>query len=244
MGLLLLASLNLGACQSKAARDCQAQFQRAQVVVQNGASSLEGIDAGLQALDAALERCTAAGRDKEVEQMNLARAALQRNSETLKSHATRTKREKPTAAEVERLLKHGDPNCPKGMAYRVEGSDREIRCSGLQPVRMNWQNARDYYAARNFHIVTTEAPPSIRAEHGSELFVFTYSKVDDTQPPRCLTIYPDSNIPWQEAISRATGAPVNRLKPGAPIKTPEGDVAFRIDEGKNKLIIYLGDCKP
>jgi len=130
------------------------------------------------------------------------------------------------------------------MAYKAEGSDRQIKCIGLQPVRMNWANARDYYSSLGYHVATSENPPTLRAEHGSELFIFTYAKVEDTGPPRCLTLYPEAQIPWQEAVSRATGAPIQKLKPGSPVPMSEGDVQLRLDEGKDKLIIYLGICKP
>lgn len=242
VGLTLVFEATLCACQSKASKDCQLEFQNAQIVVQNASSTLEGIDAGLRALDQALRDCKPAGRDKEIEQLNLARAALERNADTLRSRSTRQKRSKPTLVELDSLVKHGDPNCPKGMAYKAEGSDREIKCTGLQPIRMSWQKARDYYDKLGFHVVTTNEPPSVRAEHGSELFVFTYSKPEDTEPPRCLAIYPDASIPWQEAVSRATGVAVDRMKAGAPLKTSEGEIPLRLDEGKNKLIVYLGHC--
>ena len=242
VGATLLFAVPLGSCQSKAAKQCQVEFQQAQIIVQNGSGTLDGIDAGLRALDEALGDCKTAGHDNEVEQLNLAHAALNRNAETLKSHSAQPKRVKPTPAELDALAKRGDSNCPKGMAYRPEGADREVKCTGLQPVRMNWQKARDYYSKLGFHVVTAKEPPSVRAEHGSELFVFTYTKVEDTEAPRCLAIYPDASIPWQEAVSRATGVPVNKMKAGAPLKTTEGEIALRIDEGKNKLVIYLGTC--
>jgi hypothetical protein len=232
----------LEGCKSKAALECEAEFQNAQIVVQNGANTLEGFETSLTAVDKALGGCKVATRDKEVEQLNLARKALTLQIETLKSRSPRAKRVKPTPAELDELVKHGDPKCPKGMAYNVEGSDRQIKCTGLQPIRMSWHKARDYYSNLGFHVVTTNEPPAVRAEHGSELYVFTYSRVEDTQAPRCLTIYPDANIPWQEAVSRATGASINKLKEGSPVPTAEGEVALRIDSGPNKLVVYLGKC--
>jgi len=239
---LLITLLSLGGCQSKATRQCQTEFQNAQIVVQNAPGTLDGIDAGLLAVNHALADCTAAKRDDEAKQLKLVQETLTRNADTIKGRSSRQKRPKPTPAELEALAKHGDPNCPKGMAYRAAGLEREIKCTGLQPFRMNWQKAKTNYSNLNYHVVTTTNPPSIRAERGSELFVFTYGKVDDAQPPRCLTMYPDATIPWQEAVSRATGVAVNALKQGAPLKTSEGEVPMRIDEGPNKLVIHLGQC--
>jgi hypothetical protein len=193
-------------------------------------------------VDRALAVCKAAGRDKDSQQLQLARNSLASHIESAKRHATRPKRAKPGPAELTELLKQGDSQCPQGMAYNIEGTDKQIKCTGLQPIRMSWQKARDYYSKLGFHVTTSEAPPSVRAEHGSELYVFTFSRTDDPQPPRCLTIYPEPGLPWQEAVARATGTPLPRLKPAGPVPTAEGNIALRIDEGKDKLIVYLGDC--
>jgi hypothetical protein len=234
--------LVVGACKSKAAAECQSQFQNAQIVVQRESGSPAGLDVSLNAVDMALAACRAADREKEVEQLNLARNALAMHLETVQERSFRQKRAIPTAVQLDDLVKHGDANCPKGMAYKPEGSDHSIKCIGLQPIRMNWSKARDYYSNLGFHVASTENPPALRAEHGAELLVFSFARVDDSEPPRCLTLYPEPQIPWQEAVSRATGAPIQKIKPGSPVPMAEGDVALRVDEGKEKLVIYLGMC--
>lgn len=230
-------------CKSKAALQCQTQFQNAQIVVQKESGSAAGLETSLGAVEQALAACNAAGREKEVEQLTLARNTLALHAQTVKDRASRLKRVKPTPAELDDLVKRGDPNCPKGMAYKAEGSDRQIKCIGLQPVRMSWSKAQDYYSNLGFRVVTNESPPTVRAEHGSELFIFTFTKVNDDQPPQCLTIYPQASVPWQEAVSRATGAPIQKLKIGSPVPMSEGNVALNVDEGKDKLVIYLGSCQ-
>jgi hypothetical protein len=212
--------------------------------VQKESGSPAGLGVSLASVDKALAACRAADRQKEIEQLSIARSSLAMHAELVKDRAARQKHVKPNAAQLDEFAKHGDPNCPKGMAYKTEGSDRQIKCIGLQPIRMNWAKARDYYSNLGYHVETSESPPTLRAEHGSELFIFSYAKVDDTEPPRCLTLYPEAQIPWQEAVSRATGAPIQKLKFGAPVPMSEGDVQLRVDEGKDKLIIYLGSCKP
>jgi hypothetical protein len=107
---------------------------------------------------------------------------------------------------------------------------------------MNWDKARDYYSNLGFHVTITESPPTLRAEHGAELLIFSFATVNDPQPPRCLTLYPEPQLPWQEAVSRATGAPIQKLKIGSPVPMQEGDITLRVDEGKDKLVIYLGSC--
>jgi hypothetical protein len=232
-----------GGCKSKAALECQTQFQNAQIIVQKESGAAAGLETSLGAVDRALVACKAADREKEVEQLTLARNTLALHAQTVKDRASRPKRAKPTPAELDELLKRGDPNCPKGMAYKAEGSDRQIKCIGLQPVRMNWTKAHDYYSNLGFRVVTSDSPPTVRAEHGSELFIFTFTKVNDDQPPQCLTIYPEASVPWQEAVSRATGAPIQKLKIGSAVPMSEGNVALNVDEGKDKLVIYLGSCQ-
>lgn len=238
----LLALLPLFGCNSEATRKCQQQFQSAQVIVQNQSSVPAGLDASIAAVDVALSACRLAERDKEVEQLQLARSSLAAHLESVKQHPSRPKRAALNPSEISELVKRGDPQCPKGMAYNVEGSDQQVKCTGLVPMLMNWGRARDYYSKLGFHVTTTDGPSTIRAERGSELYILTFDKPDDTQPPRCLKIYPEPNVPWQEAVGRVTGVPLIKLRQGSPVPMPSGNVPLRIDEGKDKLIVYLGHC--
>ena len=240
--IVLLATLLSVSCKSESVRNCQQQFQNAQIVVQNLSGSPEGLDASIAAVNIALGACRAAEREREVEQLQLAHNSLSEHVETVRRLAGRPKHPKLNASEVSELLKHGDPQCPKGMAYKIEGNDRQVSCTGLQPIRMNWSKAREYYTKLDFRVTTTDAPPTVQAEHGSEKYIFTYSRPEDTSPPRCLTIYPKPELPWQEAVGRATGAQLRKLKLGAPVATTDGDVALRVDEGTDKLVIHLGNC--
>jgi hypothetical protein len=240
--IVVLAAATSTGCRSEAGRNCQQQFQNAQIVVQNLSGSPEGLDASIAAVDSALGACRTAEREDEIKQLQLARDSLTRHLETAKSLAARPKRTKLSASEVGDLLKHGDPQCPKGMAYNIEGTDKQVSCTGLQPIRMNWSQAREYLSKLGFHVTTTDSPPAVQAERGSEKYLFTYSRTNDSSPPRCLTIYPKPELPWQEAVARATGAQMQKLKLGSPVPTTDGNVALRVDEGKDKLVIRLGSC--
>lgn len=239
---VLLVTLLSVSCKSETNRICQQQFQNAQIVVQNLSGSPEGLDASMAAVNVALGACRAADREREVEQLQLAHNSLIEHAERVKRLVGKPKHPKLSADEISELLKQGDPQCPKGMAYKIEGSDRQVNCTGLQPMRMNWNKAREYYAKLDFRVTTTHSPPTVQAERGSEKYIFTYSRPDDTSPPRCLTIYPIPELPWQEAVGRATGAQLQKLKLGSPVPTPDGNVALRVDEGKDKLVIHLGNC--
>ncbi len=241
--IVLWTATLLGGCKSEAEQRCQQQFQTAQIVVQNQSGSPDGLDASIAAVDVALAACQTADRKDEINQLQSARNSLAAHIETVKEHSARPKRAQLGPSEINELLKHGDPQCPKGMAYNIEGSDTQVSCTGVQPIRMNWRKAREYYSQLGFHVTTTDSPPTVHAEHGSELYIFTYSKPEDPLPPRCLAIYPKPDLPWQEAVGRATGAQLQKLKLGSPVPTSDGNVTLRVEEGKDKLVIHLGNCE-
>jgi hypothetical protein len=240
---LVLGILLAAGCRDKATAECQAQLTAAQPIVSkvDGASAAN-VQAALDAVERALTACRAASRSTEVDQLNGARNELRTQLVALERRAGRKKRSKPSPAEVEEAIKRGDPSCPRGMAYKAEGSEREIRCTGPQPVRMNLAVARDYYKGLGYSVTVADQPTVLKAEYGAELFVFAYASANDSQPPRCLTLYPAPQMPWQEAVARATGAKLNKIKLGAPVPLPDGEVPLRVDEGSDKLVIYLGNC--
>ncbi len=225
-------------CKDEGTRKCQAALADAQQIVTAESSTRGGIERGIAAVDVALAACQAAKRSSEVEQLTNARHELSAHLETLKERAGKTRRNKPTPEQIEELIKHGDSSCPRGMAYKAENSDKQIRCTGPQPIRMTFEKARDYYKNLGFRVTATEAPLSLRAEYGAELVLFSFANKDDG--PRCLTYYPPPQMPWAEAVARLTGAQLNRIKQDAPVPLSGGDVPLRVDEGKDKLIVYLG----
>jgi len=240
IGLLTLALPLATGCKDEATRACQAELQQAQEIVKSQGGSRSGVEQSIAAVDRALALCRTAKRSSEVEQLTNARRELGSHLEVLNERAGKQKRSKPTPAEVEELIKHGDPSCPRGMAYKAEGSDKQVRCNGPQPIRMNFAKARDYYKSLGFRLTPSDSPPSLRAEFGAELLVFSFATGNDSAPPRCLTYYPPPQMPWQEAVARLTGAQLNRIKLGAPVPLSDGEVPLRVDESKEKLVIYLG----
>jgi hypothetical protein len=240
-GLVLGVFLIVG-CRDKATIECHAQVTAAQAVVSkvDGASATS-VQSALDAVDKALAACRAASRGSETDELKGARNELSTQLVALERRAGRKKRAKPTPAEVEEAVKRGDPSCPRGMAYKAEGSERQIRCTGPQPVRMSLAVAREYYKGLGWRVTVSESPTVLKAEYGAELMVFSYAAPNDSQP-RCLTLYPVPQMPWQEAVARATGAQLPKIKQGAPVPLPDGDVPLRVEEGSDKLVIHLGSC--
>jgi hypothetical protein len=232
-------------CRDKATVQCQSEVASAQAVVSKvEATSAASVQAALDSVERALTACRAASRSSEVDELSGARNELRTQLVALEARANRKKRAKPTTAEVEEAIKKGDATCPRGMAYKVEGSDRQIKCTGPQPVRMTLSVAREYYKGLGYRVTVTDSPSVLKAEYGAELLVFSYGGPTDGQGPLCLTLYPPPQMPWQEAVARATGAQLQKIKPGAPVSLPDGDVPVRVEEGTDKLIVRLGKCPP
>ncbi len=239
----LAAALTLAACRDKATQACQEALTSAQPVVTHvDGKSRESVETALAAVQRALGVCRAAGRNEEAEQLARAESELKVQIKTIERRAERKKRAKPTPAELDELVKKGDASCPRGMAYKAEGSERQIKCTGPQPVRMSFATARNYYSGSNYRVTPNASATELRVEYGAELMVFSYAAANDSNPPKCLTLYPLPDMPWQEAVARATGAPLPRIKRTAPVPLAGGDVPLRIEEGKDKLVIYLGVC--
>jgi hypothetical protein len=232
------------ACKDEATIACQAELAKAQGIVKSSGSTASGVKESLAAVDAALSACRAAGRTSESEELSKARSELASHLEVLNQRSGRQRRAKPSAAETEELIKHGDPSCPRGMAYKAEDSDKQVRCIGPQPIRMPWAKVREYYKAQGFRVDATDAPPTLRVEYGAERIVFGYEAANSANAPKCLTYYPAPGIPWQEAVARVTGADLRRIKRDSPVPLPDGDVPLHVDETKDKLVIALGACSP
>jgi hypothetical protein len=238
---LLIALAPLG-CQD--ARQCRADVASAQEVVSAvDSKSIESVSKAESALEKAIAQCDKAGlgaeRNKLVEaknQIGAHRALLERKAAQ--------KREAPTAAELEKLVKDGDPTCPAGQAYKQRAAAANIRCTGPQLVDMGMQAVKDYYATRRFKVQTSDAPPRLRAEYGAELYVFTYDKPNDTAGPKCIELFPAPGTRWQEAVSRATGVPLDRIKPDKPLKTARGELPLSADDNAQKQTAKLGNCTP
>ncbi len=237
-----LGALGLG-CRDQATQACHAELSRAQVVVKEvDAKARDSVEGAAKAVDAALASCKAASRGEEVEQLKRAKAELSAHLEVLASKKARGPR--APAADEQELLKRGDPNCPRGMVYKAEGSDKPIKCTGAQPVRMSWAVAEAHYKGRGYKLTKTEQPPSLRAEYGADLVVFSYASVSDANPPQCVTLYPVPTMPWQEAVARATGAQLPKIQEGKPVPLPDGGtVALALVKEEQKLIIRLGRCE-
>jgi hypothetical protein len=238
---ILFGTLSTGC--TKEVRRCHELMSSAQEVVKAvDAKDTASVQKSLVAVDMALAACTEAKRNTEVAELQQAKNELRVHLDSLERRANRPAAKKRTAEEIAALVTNGDPECPKGQYYKDKDSKKEIKCTGLLPVDMSWPKAETYFKHRGFKVTTTDSPPVLKAEYGAELFVFTYAAPKDEGAAKCLALYPAPEITWEEATSRATGTPPNKLKKGGTVKTDHGEVPIRVDEGESKLIVKLGEC--
>ncbi|HEY3237095.1 MAG TPA: hypothetical protein VGJ84_20415 [Polyangiaceae bacterium] len=220
------------------------------VVRESPTITQESVEKGLVAVGKALSVCRGAKSDREVEQLESAEKQLKAQLQVLEERATHKVRRKPTAPEIAELESKGDPNCPAGQAYNQRDTSKQIRCTGPQVIDMSWQQAKEYYSNRGYSIHGgDEGQPggarggaTLKAEYGGELLVFTFAIANDSQPPKCLTLYPPPGTSWQEATGRVTGVQPGRLKSSTPIKAARGNLSFRVDEDEHKVVVHIGDC--
>ena len=238
---VLVTALSSAGCNEET-RKCQSLMTTAQGIVNNvDGKDQKSVEQSLAAIETARAACEKAGRNTERDELVRAKNELQAHLDYMKRKSTEPKVEKLTPDQIAALVKNGDPSCPKGQAYK-RSPTQEIRCTGPQIVDMNWKSAADYYTNRGYKVTTTPSPPTLKAEYGAELAVFTFAAQNDDQPAKCIAFYPPIGMPWQEATGRLTGTQMRKLENAKTVKTAHGERPLRVDESATKLIVYIGDC--
>jgi len=224
-------------------RLCHERMTSAQGIVnQVDAKSTTSLRASLTAVEEAYDACEKAKLGTEREQLLKAKNELRAQLDLLEARALRKKHAAPTAEELAKLVKHGDPSCPKGQAYKPKEAKQEVRCTGPQIVDMKSEALKEYYGDRRFKVTSSEAPAEVRAELGSELYVFSFDKLSDPAP-RCVTAYAMPGMSWQEVTARLTGVPPEKVKLDAPVRSARGELALRVEHPTDKPTVRLGQCE-
>jgi len=211
------------------------------VVLEVDASSMESVRTSLNAVEGAVTACDQAERYKDKNELVKARNQLRAHLDTLQRRATEPGRRKLTPEEVEKLVKTGDPSCPRGQGYRHGATGKDIRCVGPQLVEMGYAEARAYFDKRGYKL-TQEPPGTLKAEYGAERFVLSYETPSDVKPPRCFTLQPAPELSWQEATARVTGISPERLKPTGTVATKDGPRPLLVQAAETKALVRIGDC--
>jgi hypothetical protein len=238
-GLCLIASFG---CNSADTKLCHQKMTEAQNVVNVVESnSVDSLTRSIQMIGLAEAACSKAGRDTEVKELTQARERLEGHRVLVEERADRKKsREALTPAQIDRLVREGDPNCPKGQAYQNKASNKEIRCTGPQPVEMTWEQAKKYFSARNFRSVATGESTVLTLESGAERYVFRYAQPNSSNPATCVVIYSRPGISWQETVARNTGVAPEKLKNGGTVAVAQSKLLLVVDE--QNQVARMGDC--
>lgn len=224
------------------AKLCHERMTSAQALVTKvDSKSVPSLEESLAAVSDAHAACEKAKLGTEREQLLKAKHEISAQLNLLEQRANRKKLQAPNPEELARLIKSGDPDCPKGQAYKPKGSKDEVRCTGPQIADMGAQAVKAYYGDRRFKVTTRDAPAEVRAELGSELYVFSYDKLADPAP-RCVTAYAAPGLSWQEVTARLTGTPPEKLKLDAPVKSGRGELQLKVEHVDDKPTIHLGNC--
>jgi hypothetical protein len=227
------------ACQNEETKLCLAEVNAAQDVVREleQSADIETLERSVSAIDKARAQCKKAGRGSEVEQLTGARNEISAHLELVRKKRGPPK-PKMTPERLAVLVEKGDPDCPKGQAYKHE--DAEIRCTGPQAIDMTLAEAKGYYARRGYKTALEDGGKELRAEYGSELYIFQYDST--SRPARCVIFYPPPGSSWQEATARMTGARPDKLEEGSLVPTARGQQPVTVESGETKLIVKIGRC--
>ncbi len=237
IGLLLL---QVG-CDAEA-RACREKVEVAQLAV-NGvdSKSIPSLRASLVLVEQAHAACTVAKLGTLRDQLLKAKHELSAQLTLLEQRAARKRKAVPTKAELALLVKGGDPSCPKGQAYQQRETKQEVRCTGPQLVEMSRDELKTYYGERRFKLTAEEAPISLKAELGSEMYVFTFEH-PGAAAPRCITAFAAPGMSWQELTSRLTGAAPEKLKLDAPVRISGAELALKVEHADDQPTVRLGQC--
>jgi hypothetical protein len=231
----------LVACDAET-KKCHELMTSAQAVVTGvDSKSVASVRQSLTAVTEAHAACEKAKAGTEREQLLKAKHELSAQLSLLERRANRKKLQARTPDELAELVKNGDPSCPKGQAYKPKDHKDEVRCVGPQLADMNAEGLKAYYGERHFKVTSQENPAEVRAELGSELYVFAF---DDLRAaaPRCVTAYAAPGVSWQEVTARLTGAAPEKLKLDAPVKSGRGELALKVAHATDKPTVHLGQC--
>ncbi len=236
---LFVCTILQTSCDPREVSACRDSYLSTHALVSSvDTTSLESVEQSLDAVQKTLDLCEAANLSEESGELKKARRKLQSHQSYLRQQVN----QKPlTDQELAKLVKEGDPGCPRGQAYQYKNSGKKIVCKGPQLAEMNWSEADSYFTGRGYKV--SKQGSELKAEYGSESYSYSFSRVDDSGPAKCLVIFASPGIAWQEAVARVTGTKPQTLKEGQPVKTKGRELALGLINDQTQAIIKLGECE-
>lgn len=235
LGFLLLAGAG---CQPAEVKECRDKYLLTHAQVAGvDMNDLESVEAAFEAVEANLAPCQKANLTEESKQLNLAKRKLESQVTYLRQVANR---KELTPAQVDELVKNGDPDCPKGQSYQYKKTGKKVRCTGSQILAMNLAEAKNHFGGRGFRI--HELPKGIKAELGSESYSFEYGNGTDVRAS-CVVVFSQAGIAWQETVTRVSGVMPQRLKEGTPLTLGKDEIPYTLQVDPVQAILRFGDCE-
>jgi hypothetical protein len=212
----------------------------AQEIVKNvDSSEIGSVQKSLGGVEAAQLACEKTGLSREFEELTKAKNQLRGHLDYLQRKANEPSQQKRTPEEIEQLVKTGDPSCPKGQAYKPRGSEKEIRCTGEQPINMSRAEAEKYFTRRGYKMAK-EGEDTLTAEYGAELFIYKFDAKG--RPAKCLVLHPPPGMSWQEAVARVSGVQPRLLEIDGEVATERGKASLHVVEKDSKVVVQIGEC--
>ena len=237
--VLLCGMLGQLGCESEDAKACRDNYMKAHALI-NGADAgaIESVSPALEAVENAIPLCQKAKLNKELAELEKAQRTLESNANQLRSQGSR---KELSPEELDKLLKEGDPNCPKGQSYNYRKTGKQVRCTGPQLVSFSRGQAEEYFKNRGFKLKVDGA--RLVAEFGPESYHYVFTGSENTAKARCLEVFAIPGQSWEESVARVTGAHPAQLKKGAPVRAEDGSKWPLTHADNEKQANYtLGKC--
>lgn len=240
---LLLASLLMPlGCESKDAQACREQYLKSHGLISaqeaKESKELDGVQQALEAVDSAIPLCKKANLHKEVAELEKAQRTLQSSANQLRTYMPR---KELSPEELDKLVKDGDPNCPKGQAYNYRKTGKQVKCTGPQVVAFTRGQAEEYFKNRGFRVKAEGT--RIDAEFGPESYHYEFSGADANAKSQCLRVLAMPGMTWEESVSRVTGAHPMHLKKGTTVRAEDGSKwPLAHVENEKQAEYRLGKC--
>jgi hypothetical protein len=239
-GFLLICGLlgQLG-CESPDAQACRDNYLKAHGLI-NGVETktVENVQLALEAVESAIPLCKKAKLFKELEELEKAQGTLQSSANQLRINGSR---KELSLEELDKLVKDGDPNCPKGQSYNYKKTGKQVKCIGSQVVSFSRGQAEEYFKNRGFRLKIEGT--RLEATFGPESYHYEFAGSEDTAKPKCLKVFATLGQSWEESVSRVTGANPAVLKKGATVRAEDGSKWPLAHTDDEKQAVYtLGKC--
>jgi len=238
--LVLAGLLTLVGCESEDAKACREKYLNAHGLI-NGpdTKSVEGVEAALEAVESSLPLCKKANMHKEVAELEKAQRTLQSNAGVLRSQGTR---KDLTPEELDKVVKDGDPSCPKGQSYNYKKTGKTVKCTGPQLVGFTRSQAEEYFKNRGFRVKAEGS--SLDATFGPESYHYEFSGADASAKTQCVKVLAMPGMSWEESVARVAGVNPAVLKKGATVRAEDGSKwPLTHTENEKQASYTLGKCQ-